>query len=784
MTRLMARRFPAASARWRGVTSVLAVVLLLLAWVLALVFTLWTQRSDALRSTMDMAVLHTRHLEANLTQSFQSIEQVALSVDVSDGQALRSHSATETLSNLVRPVPYLRSLSVLDARGVVVASTNPENLFLSVDLSDFFPNTDPKAEVLRVGWPRSGRDFSHALVSAKPAVLSPDGRYFIPVLRKLSSEQGAFWLLAALNPEHFITESVGMLASGDGAMQWLRYDGVLLGSSLLADAPGSLGAQGRVDWQPPNPESGELSQELADGRSVLTAYRAAERFPVVVAVHMDREAVLARWRLQAERTAWVALPVLLALLSLAVWLGWRRHRLAIKQAELDEQQRLAATVFEGSSDAILVTSADVRVLSANRAFERVTGYAMAEVVGQNPRFMSSGLNTAEFYRQMWATLQETGQWHGEILNRHKHGQLYTAELSIHAVRSNGGVLQHYTGVLTDITELRAARERLQVVASVFTHASEGIMITGPTGDIIEVNDAFCQITGFEREEAMGRNASLLSSGRQGRAFYDHLWQSLGTVGHWTGEIWNRRKSGEVYAEMLTINAVRSPEGDVLRYVALFSDISLQKEHESQLERIAHYDALTGLPNRVLLADRLRQAMAQAVRRSQLLALVFLDLDGFKAVNDTHGHDAGDHLLIAVARRMKDALREGDSLARMGGDEFVAVLADLGDHTMAVSVLERLRSAAAMPVAFRGQSLQVSASLGVAFYPQTVDMDAGQLMRQADQAMYQAKLAGKDRFHVFDPEPDELMAQSHPANAAPAMPSASSETDDLLRSLGM
>jgi diguanylate cyclase (GGDEF)-like protein len=181
---------------------------------------------------------------------------------------------------------------------------------------------------------------------------------------------------------------------------------------------------------------------------------------------------------------------------------------------------------------------------------------------------------------------------------------------------------------------------------------------------------------------------------------------------------------------------------------MFSDITALKAHEHALEHIAHFDVLTGLPNRVLLADRLRQGMTQVQRRGKLLALVYLDLDGFKTVNDTHGHAAGDQLLIALAARMKQALREGDTLARIGGDEFVAVLIDLDDAPACQPMLSRLLDAAAQPTPFGDISLQVSASLGVAFYPQAGELDAEQLLRQADQAMYQAKVAGKNRYCVF------------------------------------
>lgn len=289
----------------------------------------------------------------------------------------------------------------------------------------------------------------------------------------------------------------------------------------------------------------------------------------------------------------------------------------------------------------------------------------------------------------------------------------------------------------------------RLAATVFAHAREGIMVTDASGAIMDVNHAFTRITGYGHDEVLGCNPHILSSGRQPKEFYAAMWLGLQQQGFWEGEVWNQRKDGVVYAALQTINAVRNAAGTVSQYVALFSDITALKVHESELEHIAHFDVLTDLPNRVLLADRLRQGMAQAQRRGKLLAAVFLDLDGFKSINDTHGHTAGDQLLIALATRMKETLREGDTLARIGGDEFVAVLIDLPDTAACQPMLTRLLEAAAHPVPFGDLILQVSASLGVAFYPQSGELDAEQLMRQADQAMYQAKSAGKNRFRVFD-----------------------------------
>lgn len=304
----------------------------------------------------------------------------------------------------------------------------------------------------------------------------------------------------------------------------------------------------------------------------------------------------------------------------------------------------------------------------------------------------------------------------------------------------------YTSIVHDslvqeIYSRKDAEEKLTLAASVFTHARESIIITDAASMILDVNDTFSHITGYSREEAIGKSPSILQSGRQPPEFYTDMWQVLIKDGSWSGEIWNRRKNGEVYAEMKIISAVKDKSGVTTHYVALCSDITPMKKHAAQLEHIAHYDVLTNLPNRSLLADRLSLSMVQSQRHDNSLAVVFLDLGGFKDINDTHGHNVGDGLLIVVSQRMKEALREGDTLARIGGDEFVAVLVDLAKIEDCEPVLERLLLAASETIAVGGAELHVSTSIGVTIYPQD-SVDADQLMRHADQAMYVAKQAGK------------------------------------------
>ena len=301
-------------------------------------------------------------------------------------------------------------------------------------------------------------------------------------------------------------------------------------------------------------------------------------------------------------------------------------------------------------------------------------------------------------------------------------------------------------------------QKLERAASVFSHADEGIMITDARATITEVNDTFMRMTGYTSKDVLGKNPRIFQSGRHSPEFYGEMWETLLTKGHWRGELWNRRKNGDVFPIMLTISAVKNSFGMVQHFVSLCTDITTMKEYQGQLERFAYYDLLTNLPNRMLLADRLKQAMAVCQRRNLSLAVAFMDLDGFKAVNDNHGHNVGDELLITISQRMKAALRDGDTLARIGGDEFIAILADLKKFEDSQPVLERLLKAAAAPVNVNDAVMQVSASIGVTLYPQDC-VDADQLIRHADQAMYGAKQAGKNRYRLFDiAQNDAFMTQ--------------------------
>lgn len=318
----------------------------------------------------------------------------------------------------------------------------------------------------------------------------------------------------------------------------------------------------------------------------------------------------------------------------------------------------------------------------------------------------------------------------------------------------------WVGVMSDITEAKRAALSLNLANHVFKDAREGMMITDLNNRIIDVNDAFTDITGYGRDEVIGKDPMILRSGRHSQAFFNAMWHELQAQNYWNGEFWNRRKSGDLYIQRTSISAVFDDNEELREYLCIFSDVTIERSHETELERIAHFDSLTGLPNRILLSDRLNQALKQSNRDRKKVAVLYVDLDKFKEVNDTYGHDVGDELLVEVSQAMNHCLRDGDTLARIGGDEFVAVLPD-GDYETAYSnVITRLLSAATSPLKIKGVDIQVTASIGVSIYPQAERVEADQLMRQADQAMYQAKLRGKNRIHYFDLREDLAVRGQH------------------------
>lgn len=287
----------------------------------------------------------------------------------------------------------------------------------------------------------------------------------------------------------------------------------------------------------------------------------------------------------------------------------------------------------------------------------------------------------------------------------------------------------------------------QLVSAAFLNTNEPIIITDATPKIILANRAFCDTSGYDLSELIGRNPGTLKSGRHDKAFYESMWSELHSKGSWQGEVWNRRKNGQLHPAWLVINVVRDATGIAKNYIGVFTDISMIKEAEDRLQDLAYHDTLTRLPNRALFYERLNQSFKRANRNSTKVGMLFVDLDNFKQVNDTYGHESGDILLRELAHRLCRCVRDADTVARLGGDEFAIVIEDLKDQAPLFLIAEKIKQSVSESVIANGKSFSISASIGIAVYPDD-SQDCEELVRKADEAMYFVKKAGRNGFRFY------------------------------------
>ncbi|WP_412478282.1 EAL domain-containing protein [Azonexus sp. IMCC34839] len=439
---------------------------------------------------------------------------------------------------------------------------------------------------------------------------------------------------------------------------------------------------------------------------------------------------------------------------------------------LPEICELQHAIIQHSSYAIIATDVDGTIIYFNPAAQQLLGYRWEELVG---RCTPGVFHVAE---EIAAKAEELSERLGRRIDPgfcvfiadlaggipcehvehdwtyvHKDGRRFPVALSITALHDCQGELIGYLGIASDISERRAMESELRIAATAF-ESQAAIMVTDAEQRILRVNPAFSRLTGYSAEEAIGRLPSILKSGRQDSTFYAEMWTALQQTGHWQGEIWNRRKSGEVFPEWLTITAICDERGQLTNYVSTFSDISNLKMAESEIHNLAFYDPLTSLPNRRLLLNRLHKAQIAGGRTREYGALLVIDLDNFKTLNDTLGHDVGDRLLVEVANRLKSCVRDTDTAARQGGDEFAVMLDDLGQESgaagvFAENVAEKIRSVLAQPyVLGREAECFHTASIGITLYcgdDKSIDL----LFKQADIALYKAKDAGRNTIRFFD-----------------------------------
>lgn len=354
---------------------------------------------------------------------------------------------------------------------------------------------------------------------------------------------------------------------------------------------------------------------------------------------------------------------------------------------------------------------------------------------------------------MWQQIRNGGTWYGEFHNRARDGSLYWERATIGSLRNEQGEVSHYIALKEVITEEKEAAEKLRLASAVFSAAAEAIMVTDADNRIQMVNESFHRITGYDEEEVLGLNPSLLKSGKHDDEFYQSLYSTLKSHHYWEGEIWNRRKNGQLYPQWLTISSRYDQAGELEGYVCLFSDITKRKNDEAIIIRQANFDALTGLPNRNLFSDRLSQAVRLSSREHSQVALMFIDLDRFKYVNDTFGHFTGDLLLKQVAERLAECVRKSDTVARLGGDEFAVVVPQLNSVEVVDRIADKILCSLEKPYNLNGHEAFISCSIGIALYPDNGE-EFESLVLHADAAMYKAKARGRNTKEYYSSELNE------------------------------
>lgn len=424
-----------------------------------------------------------------------------------------------------------------------------------------------------------------------------------------------------------------------------------------------------------------------------------------------------------------------------------------KQAEiaLKQSETLFETLARLAPVGIFKTDAKGSCEYVNQRWHNITGMSDEDV--QKNRWKDAiHLEDRQRVEDEWKLALNTHTpFNSQFRFHHSNGPIHWVVCRASAEYDSTGNMLGYIGTVTDITEIKRNEDHLRLSAAVFETTREGVMITDAHKRIQRVNRAFSEITGYSQFEAVGQTANLLRSGRHGADFYDAMWADIKSAGHWQGEIWNRRKNGEVYPELLSISTVRDQSDEISHYVAVFADISKIKASEQELEFLAHHDPLTKLPNRILLMSRLQHSIDQAQRQNKQLAVLMMDLDRFKDINDSLGHLAGDDLLQLVARRLASRIRAADTVCRLGGDEFVVLLEEMQHPESAARIASEIITAINDSwILSTGNEVRVGVSIGIALFPEHGNTPA-ELLQHADTALYLAKNEGRNCFKYFSEE---------------------------------
>ncbi len=727
--------------------ALLAGVMLLGAMGYKLVRERHTEIAVASTQTQNFARLLEEHARQTLHRVNTTLTQAeaALERRRAAGEG-RPEQQLQTLMTQLSADRLIQSFLVLDAAGAVVLSTQSNDVLSSgvqADADYFSPHV---------------RGADRELVFGAPRRSTATGQWLLPVSHRLSLADGGFGgvIVGMVQSAYFQsfydsmdhgahTQVTLFLSSGSVAVT-SPFDAAVVGRDMSALALFR-------DHLPAWPTGTVRELDARDGLDRAFSYRALNDYPVVVSYSLALDGVLADWRDTAWREGLLALCGIGLLLGAATKLARTERGRALAEKTLVESENRYRSLIDFSPVGIAVHK-DGRVLYANPAVLQMVGArSAAEVVGRPLLdFVHPDYREIAVTRGRRAMAQEGNEPRLEEKFLRLDGTVFDVEVQTTVIPFEGELAVRVS--IQDISERKQAQANLRIAATAF-ESQDGILVTDTNNVILRVNRAFTEMTGYSAEEAVGQTPRLLRSGRQDRVFYQQLWQTLGSIGSWQGEIWNRRKNGEEYPEHLSITAVRDAQGVLTHYVATMVDITLRRAAADEIEQLAFFDPLTKLPNRRLLLDRLRQALSACARHKLHGALLFLDLDHFKNLNDTLGHDMGDALLQQVAQRLNSVVREGDTVARLGGDEFVLLLEDLSEHAIEAAeqtqaIGEKILAVLNLPYQLGAHQDHSTASIGAVLFSgqqQTFE----DLLKQTDLAMYAAKAAGRNAIRFFDPQ---------------------------------
>ena len=417
------------------------------------------------------------------------------------------------------------------------------------------------------------------------------------------------------------------------------------------------------------------------------------------------------------------------------------------RAQSEQEHAQLRGVIDSIPDLIYFKTPEGIYLGCNQAFERYAGLPESSIVGNTALSIFDSATALKMRARDTEMLADGKAMVSEEWVTYPDGGNICLEVLRTPYFNSAGSVIGLIGIGRNITERKRLEEERRLAALVYQHTAEGMLVTDADYHIIAINPACARITGYELPEVLGKSPNIFNSGRQDQYFYDSMWEAINGAGYWHGEMWDRRKNGEIYAKSITINQLLGDDDSLHGYVMLFSDITEKKQSEELIWKQANFDMLTGLPNRRMFRDRLAQEIKKERRAGLSLALLFIDLDHFKEVNDTHGHLVGDDLLIEVARRIRECTRDSDTVARLGGDEFTVILTQLEDSKFAEVVAQKIINCMAEPFVLGEDVVYVSASIGITLYPDDAT-EVEQLLKNADQAMYAAKNMGRSRFSYF------------------------------------